>query len=408
MRAYCFRFVAVMSMSGFVPLGALAKSDDASLWTIKRGDLVEQRTFQGEAQAESKVEIRAPQISWDIAERFVLSFVPDDGAVLKAGELAVSFEDSSVREKRVQAELTYHLALAELKQEQSVRALERINLELDLEKKKLLLKKAEIAIVKGALISAIEESKAKLDRDALVYEEQLAKKKLAEFGVQQRTGIAAKEEKAAIAKRALDDFDTALARMKITAPAPGIVYRPFSDLDRVKGRAERGRLVRAGDLLLEFPDFSTFIAHVYAHPADLQYFQVGDSARLSFPAIPGAKAEGKIKQTDSFITTRKERLGIGDAEGALQEGHIVVSMGSIPAALRPGMSTKVSIIATRAKNVLLVPLYAVTEAEGKHTVLMDSGVVREISLGKTTTQFGEVVKGLKEGERIKRLPDGVL
>ena len=72
--------------------------------------------------------------------------------------------------------------------------------------------------------------------------------------------------------------------------------------------------------------------------------------------------------------------------------------------LRPGMQARGFINAGSAKDVLLVPIEAVFEDDGKSKVevLEEDGTIRlvPVKLGLMDSMYAEVKEGLKEGEQV--------
>jgi multidrug efflux pump subunit AcrA (membrane-fusion protein) len=73
------------------------------------------------------------------------------------------------------------------------------------------------------------------------------------------------------------------------------------------------------------------------------------------------------------------------------------------AGLNPGMTAQVKILANELPDVLLVPVQAVAEKEGKHFAYpcKFGGVDRrEVDVGDTNEKFVEIKSGLDEGEKV--------
>jgi len=92
-------------------------------------------------------------------------------------------------------------------------------------------------------------------------------------------------------------------------------------------------------------------------------------------------------------------------ERGVKEYMTTVKIDDLPdnEGLNPGMSAQVKIQAGEISDVLLVPVQAVAEKEGKHYAYVSrfGGVDRrEVDVGETNEKFVEVKSGLEEGEKV--------
>ncbi|OGQ95444.1 MAG: hypothetical protein A2284_17380 [Deltaproteobacteria bacterium RIFOXYA12_FULL_61_11] len=373
---------------------------DPALGVLRKGTIVDRRVLGGELIAERKIEIRTPMVSWNIADKLTIAEIPEDGTSIHKGETVLRFEESIIQDKHTNAVSEHNVALAELRQEESNQELERINLELEVRRKEMELEKAKLGVLKGELLSEVEREKARLDQEAVRLELELAREKLAKYAEKRRNALQVKQLVLAQKKKEMEDIAEILANLAVPAPEEGITYRPFSELNWSKGKAERGKAVRSGDLVLELPDMNSFQVVVYAHPADVAAFKVGDAASSTVLAVPELVLQGTVQRIDSFVTTRKERLGVEGAEGNLTEVRMVVALAAQDPRLRPGMTTRTEVRATVAEDVLIVPLVAVAEEKDRRFVRLSSGEARTVKLGRTGLFEAEVLEGLAPGDTV--------
>jgi len=141
-------------------------------------------------------------------------------------------------------------------------------------------------------------------------------------------------------------------------------------------------------------DLENLAVNVDLSEFDVAQVELGMKAIVSVDALGGESYPGRVRLvaftgTDNGgIVTFPVRVGLEDSDG-----------------LKPGMNTSVRIIVAQKKNVVRVPLEAVTtddEDRAFVTVLDESGaeVERRVTLGLENNKVVEIVKGLRAGTRV--------
>ena len=75
--------------------------------------------------------------------------------------------------------------------------------------------------------------------------------------------------------------------------------------------------------------------------------------------------------------------------------------------LRPGMSSEIEILVQSLRDVIYVPVQAVTYWDDKRVVYVARGGSlerREVEIGTFSESFIEITSGLREGEEVLLLP----
>lgn len=204
-----------------------------------------------------------------------------------------------------------------------------------------------------------------------------------------------------IEQRALTRIEQQLTRCEIKAPQEGIVvYSKERYYDPGGGRIQPGALVHLNQILFTLPDLANMQVKVRIHESLLKKVAKGLKAEIRLNAFPGKVLPGTV---ESVAT-----VGSSDRfwdENAPKEYITIVKMDDIPpeAGLRPGMSAEVKILVTELKDVLLIPVQAVTEKEGKHCVYVKNGKGfdrRAVSVGENNEKYAEIKSGLEVGEEV--------
>ncbi|WP_141580149.1 efflux RND transporter periplasmic adaptor subunit [Actinomadura sp. WMMA1423] len=127
--------------------------------------------------------------------------------------------------------------------------------------------------------------------------------------------------------------------------------------------------------------------------ADTTKLKVGQTAAVTFDALTGTTATGRITAIGAAPATTDNVVKF----------PAVIALGDVPAGVRLGQTATVEITVARAENVLYVPSAAVRTAGGQSTVT----VVRDGRQVTTTVETGvkgdqgtEISSGLKEGDEV--------
>lgn len=115
--------------------------------------------------------------------------------------------------------------------------------------------------------------------------------------------------------------------------------------------------------------------------------------KVTVDALPGETFEGKVMHVSPM----------GEKVNGITRFSVNIEIKGGPH-LRPGMQANAYIDAGSAKDVLLVPIEAVFEEDGKPMVeiLQPDGTVRMvvIKLGLMNNRYAEVTSGVKEGDLV--------
>lgn len=205
------------------------------------------------------------------------------------------------------------------------------------------------------------------------------------------------EVSVSLSQIALQEAGRKLDTYTIRAPFDGIVT---------------GLSVESGDTISQTNVLASVIkksmkAVITLNEVDAAKVKIGDTATLSFDALPQVEVTGVVAKLDT--------IGVV-TQGVVSYGAEITLDQTIPN-LKPGMSTTAEILIADKQNVLLVPTAAVTTEGSQASVLViqgngqsngtsSEGAVaptseqREITIGISDNVSTEVLDGLREGERV--------
>jgi hypothetical protein len=191
-----------------------------------------------------------------------------------------------------------------------------------------------------------------------------------------------------------------IGNAKITAPKPGrVVYNSTTNSwRRMNNPTRAGTRVWQNETILVIPDLETLSARVNVHETDIEKVKVGQAALISVEALPGRSLKGHVAKVSPVASAAQAWLNpdikVYDTDVALDER---------PAGLTPGMSATAEIIVAELKDVLQVPIKAVTTHRGKRVCWVKGAQgpdLRNIECGHFTEENVEIVSGLNEGELV--------
>jgi len=196
----------------------------------------------------------------------------------------------------------------------------------------------------------------------------------------------------------LRDAENELKQTEIIAPAPGMVVL------REEYRASQRRKPRVGDILvknqplIDLPDLSSMIVKTRVREIDLFKVGIGKKATIEVDAYPQLLFSGTI--------TSIGVLAVSDIGRTSDEKYfeVRIALDESDSRLRPGMTTRATIHAQEAFDVLTIPIHTVFDHhKDTYCFVCNPGSQyekRDLQLGISNEQWVEITTGLQEGECI--------
>ncbi len=225
--------------------------------------------------------------------------------------------------------------------------------------------------------SRIAQAKAKVNAQKATFE--LQKERLAKLGKQ-------------------------VKKTTIKAPQSGLVVYASSGggMRGNQNLIEAGAMIRERQPIITLPDISAMQVDVKVHETVVDKVKIGQEAIITVDAFPDMRLKGTVSKVAILPDTQMRWLNPD-----LKVYSTNITVDKVVDSLKPGMSAKVEIIVARLKDVLSVPIQAVSMREGKEVCYVVHG--REVKavpveVGMSNDKFVEIKKGLKEGEKVLLLP----
>jgi len=184
------------------------------------------------------------------------------------------------------------------------------------------------------------------------------------------------------AKTRLAELKAALAHASLTAPEAGVItaVNVAAGVDAPSGPA----VVMVSDVM---------VAAGIVTETDVAAVTAGQKATVTVTAVT-ADLAGSV----SYVSPT------GSSTSGVVGFAIEVSLDSVPAGVRPGMSADITVVTAEASGVLAIPSVALNGTVGAYTVTVlgsnGTTTVRTVSVGLVTNNLAEITGGLSAGDRV--------
>jgi multidrug efflux pump subunit AcrA (membrane-fusion protein) len=160
----------------------------------------------------------------------------------------------------------------------------------------------------------------------------------------------------------------------------------------VKKNVFHGMHVQPGMTLYRIADLSNIWVIVDVYEYEVPWVKLGQEAEMNLSYFPGKKFKGKVTFIDPILDSKSRTL------------KVRMEFPNPGGDLKPEMYANVTLKSEVARNKMTIPEEAVIYAGDKTMAIVQnsSGTFdsRELDLGVKTQGYVQVLKGLKEGEKV--------
>lgn len=343
---------------------------------------------EGEVEPAEKVEVRAPA-SGTLAEVKV-----EEGDRVDGGQVLTVYDGEGLRQAANQARSQTAAARAQVAQLEA-----KLDLERELRAEEVRQAEARLGDAEG-MLAEMRAAGAGPDLIAAA-EREAADARVALEAARQAQASAGKgqalEEQLAAARAALAVAEEA-ARRAEAERAQAEVVAPVSGVVLSREGTRMGPITR-GTVLFILSDTSRLVVRARVDEVDIGGVNVGNPATVTHGAFPSRLFSGEVTR---IAPLARRDAGAGGQSNAITF-DVQVEVDNRQGLLRPGMSVDVRVISEQKDNVLLVPIEAVVERDGKRGVfVLDAEAVRfrPVTTGLSTQTQVEVSAGLRTGQTV--------
>ncbi|MGA9837387.1 MAG: efflux RND transporter periplasmic adaptor subunit [Gemmatimonadaceae bacterium] len=386
--------IVIVAIAAVVATAAARKSNaavDVRIEPVSRANLVASVTASGQVSPHTKVDI-----SSDVSGK-ITKLAVKEGDMVKKGQFLLQI-DPAIAEATVK-QWEANVASAKAQEEQARANLMQAQSEyarsLDLQK----------ANAKFVTAESLQQLKTAVDVNQAL--------------------LSSAVHQVAQAQASLENAQSSLDKTTIYSPMAGRVTRLNVEAGET---AIQGTLNKDAATLLTVSDMSELETKVDVDETDVAHIAVGDSAVVQIDAFPDTTFLGQVTEIANSSVTGASTTTTSSTDQAV-DYQVTIRLLNVPKDTRPDFSATAKIITDTRKNVLAIPIIALTvrenqdvqnadtavglgrpkpkvdvgkkDVEGVFVVGPDNKVTfRPVKVGIAGEKDFEVLDGLKEGERI--------
>jgi RND family efflux transporter MFP subunit len=229
-------------------------------------------------------------------------------------------------------------------------------------------------------------AKTNLDRSRSLFERNLLPQQTLDDGEARYQSAQAQLDLAkaqlAQASARLDELRITQANTTITSPVDGYVGRRYVD---------PGAFVSTNAPVVQVVDISLVRLVVNLVERDLRRVDIGARGTVDVDAFPGEQFEGRIARIAPVL------------DPATRTAEMEIEIPNPTKRLKPGMYARVSLITNTKTDALVVPKSAIVDVSGRrgvYTVTNRQAVFRPVTVGIEDAERIEITDGITEGEEV--------
>ena len=360
---------------------------------VTKSTFVSNVTETGELAAVNSESVTAPSISWRFGALKITKLV-EDGKQVEKGDLLVEFDKAEVQKNIIDAKAELEIAKAELRKAEASHISQIEELEADLQSTTLQHRISELNLEKASYESEIRRKEIELNLEKSAISLEMAKQEIENQKKINREEINKLELKVKQVQNKLEEADETLAKLTVTAPAPGIAIIEKSWMTDNKYQVDDQPF--PGWPLIGLPDLSLIKASVQINEVDIAKIDTSQKAIIRLDAFPETEFRGKV--TDIARLARNK-----DRDSKVKVFDIMILLDETDKKLMPGMTVSCEIIINEIPDTLFIPLEALFKQDGKNIVYLkkDGGFeTKQVSIGTENDDYVIITDGLSEGEQV--------
>ncbi len=356
--------------------------------TLAQGEINERVLLTGELRAGVAIDLTVPKTeTWELTIRWMA----EDGAVVKAGDRVLEFDNSAFTTGLVQKQISVIEANSAFRTYRDISAMALSTKQHELEHHRVNLEKATLLTsVPADLLPQRTVQDRQLEKTRAELALSKAEKDFA--AERQANALEAKVKQIELdkAKRAVETAEKAISELVLKAPRDGVISigtHPWEGR-----RFQIGDVVQPGFIIVTLPDF-TQPMEIKAELSDVDdgRVAVGQKGRCTLDAYPLEPLPCDVKELAPVARARQRQ--------SLRR-NFAVSLSipnKDPDRMRPGMSVKVELIGKKLAG-LLAPRSALMFDNGKAALRLGGGEMREVKVAGCDAQKCVIESGATVGD----------
>ncbi len=370
-----------------------ADSPEPGALVVRRAPYANDMVLSGELEAARGEFLTVPALpNWQTS----IKWIAEDGAAIKANDPVAELDNTSLTADLDSKRQSETQAMQELQQREGEWEADLEQKQLDVEKKRSELDKAQIdARVPKDILSdrEYEERQKTLRRTTTEHEKALdllrSRRKAIEAD---RANLVLRIDKV---RREIHRAEEGISTMVLRSPREGIVV--LRDHPWEGRKLQMGDAVWVGFPIAMLPDLQTMRVTAMMSDVDDGKIAAGMPATVTLDAFPSMQFKGTISSI-SAVAQESRRQSLR------RHFEVLVALDKLDQArMRPGLSARVVVHREKAGPALLAPRAAIDFTGKSPRARLASGKDVEISVRSCNAQDCVVTKGLTEGQQLKAI-----
>jgi HlyD family secretion protein len=398
------RALAIVAVAAGIGIGGFAMATragavpDVPTVGVTKGEFVDYLQVRGDIRPAKSIVLAAPMQAGELQ---IVKLAKNGGAV-KAGDMLVEFDGTSLRQRMQEKQSELKQADAEIAQ---VQALQRITLQQDdtaVMRAKYEVDRAKLDLRKGDLVSKLEYEQAKL----LLADAEQKFRESQQKATSDKTGadadVMGKRRKREKAQFDLERAQVGLAALVITAPTAGVVsiMPNWRSGSMFGGEVEfrEGDRAWAGAQVVELPDLSSIHLQARLDESDRGRLKVGQEATVKIEAVPGKEFAATVE-----LISVLAKVDFSQGWPPPKNFDLGLVLKEPDAKIRPGMTATARIGIERVPGVLIAPSEAVFQRDGRPVVYRLRGSLfdeQRIEVARRGREQVAIASGVAPGDKL--------
>lgn len=360
---------------------------------VRRVSFQQEMVLSGELEAARGELLSVPPLpSWQTS----IKWIAEEGVLVRSGEPVVELDNSSLTAQLDEKRQNATQARQELQQKDAEWDAELEQSQLDVEKKRAELEKAEIdARVPRELLSgrAFEEKQNALRRATT----ELAKAE--DVYRSKQTAIRSERQNLELnigrTLREITIAENAISALVLRAPKDGILV--------VRDHPWEGRKLQVGDTvwvgmgIALLPELDSMRVTAALADVDDSRIKVGMPVTVTMDGYPELTFKASVSSIGA-VAQESRRASLR------RQFEVLVALEKLDLdRMRPGLSTRVLVHREGLSSALIAPRAAIDFSAKSPRARLDNGAMKEVKLGPCNALECVVTQGLDEGERLAQI-----
>jgi HlyD family secretion protein len=377
--------------------GKPADKNAAEVLRAQRGVFTRQLSLTGEVDAVAAVELKVPRVP---TGKVALRKLSPEGSEVKAGEVVARL-DSNAFVQQIK-DLTLQLSQAEidLERQLSQNGVLEADRALDVERKRAILKRAEVdADVPEGILPKRDFLEKKLTVRRAQVEVERSEAALAAQRTTAATDVKLKRIALEKLRRLVGAAEEAIATLSLTTTVDGTVL--LGDHQEERRKVQEGDELFMGMVVARVASAGSRRVRAWLVDVDDGKVAADMPAVVTLDAYPGRTFPGIVRDISPVAQTQ----GQGRMQGQRRVFTVSVELDEAAAStevLRPGLSARVEVVIDRQPGALMVPRAALDLTGDEPQVLLASGEARPVALKGCNAEACVVGEGVDERTALRR------